>query len=378
MKNLRLAGDFDLLKIAKATPGFVGADLVALVNKAGNLAMRRIIDTRKSELVKEEEMPAEEWWKEPWSSEEMKKLNITMADFEDATKLVQPSSRREGFSTIPDVKWEDVGGLDDLRRQFELYIVNRIKYPAQYEECGVDLETGFLLYGPPGCGKTLIAKAVANEAGANFIHIKGPELLNKYVGESESHVRRIFSRARTCSPCIIFFDEVDALTTERGKEGGWVVERLLNQLLIELNGGDDRRGVFVIGATNRPEVMDHALLRPGRFGKLLFVPLPNSGERGLILKALARKKPIDASANLLEIGTRCENMSGADLSAVMNEAAMASLEEKLKLTTPVFGTGCPSTIKSAHFEQALMKVKPSVSEKLKKYYEKLSETFRAA
>ncbi|KAK9750292.1 hypothetical protein RND81_02G185100 [Saponaria officinalis] len=378
MKNLRLAGDFDLLKIAKATPGFVGADLVALVNKAGNLAMRRIIDTRKSDLVKEEEeLPAEEWWKEPWSSEEMNKLNITMADFEDAAKLVQPSSRREGFSTIPNVKWEDVGGLDDLRRQFELYIVNRIKYPAQYEESGVDLETGFLLYGPPGCGKTLIAKAVANEAGANFIHIKGPELLNKYVGESESHVRRIFSRARTCAPCIIFFDEVDALTTERGKEGGWVVERLLNQLLIELNGGDHRRGVFVIGATNRPEVMDHALLRPGRFGKLLLVPLPNSGERGLILKALARKKPIDASVNLLDIGARCENMSGADLSAVMNEAAMASLEEKLKLTTPVFG-GCPSTIKPAHFEQALMKVKPSVSEKSKKYYEKLSETFRAA
>ncbi|XP_074309396.1 cell division control protein 48 homolog C-like [Silene latifolia] len=375
-KKLRLAGDFDLRKIAKATPGFVGADLVALANKAGNLAMKRIIDLRRSGISSEEEKLAEEWWKEPWSPEEMKNLSITMSDFEFAVKLVQPSSRREGFSTIPDVKWEDVGGLDGLRKQFELYIVNRIKYPTQYEESGVDLETGFLLYGPPGCGKTLIAKAVANEAGANFIHIKGPELLNKYVGESESHVRRIFSRARTCAPCILFFDEVDALTTERGKEGGWVVERLLNQLLIELNGGDHRRGVYVIGATNRPEVMDHALLRPGRFGKLLFVPLPSSDERGMILTALARKKPIDASVNLLDLGARCENMSGADLSALMNEAAMAALEEKLKSSTTVCG-GCSSNIKSVHFELAMSKVKPSVSEKQKQYYEKLSQTFRA-
>ncbi|XP_074274947.1 cell division control protein 48 homolog C-like [Silene latifolia] len=372
-QNLRLAGDFDLMKIAKATPGFVGADLAALANKAGNLAMQRIIDLRRSELSKVEETPAEEWWKEPWSPEEMAKLNITMTDFEEAAKSVQPSSRREGFSTIPDVKWEDVGGLNELRKQFELYIVNRIKYPTQYEESGVDLETGFLLYGPPGCGKTLIAKAVANEAGANFIHIKGPELLNKYVGESESHVRRIFSRARTCAPCIIFFDEVDALTTERGKEGGWVVERLLNQLLIELNGGDHRRGVYVIGATNRPEVMDHALLRPGRFGKLLYVPLPSSSERGLILKALARKKPIDESVNLLDIGERCENMSGADLAALVNEAAMAALEEKLTSNTTI-----STKINSLHFEQALSKVKPSVSDKIKQSYHKLSQTFRAA
>ncbi|KAH9619791.1 hypothetical protein KSS87_006631 [Heliosperma pusillum] len=337
-KKLRLAGDFDLMKIAKATAGFVGADLAALANKAGNLAMQRIIDLRRSELLKEEEIPAEEWWKEPWSPEEMAKLNITMTDFEEAAKLVQPSSRREGFSTIPDVKWEDVGGLNELRRQFELYIVNRIKYPTQYEESGVDLESGFLLYGPPGCGKTLIAKAVANEAGANFIHIK-----------------------------------VDALTTERGKEGGWVVERLLNQLLIELNGGDHRRGVYVIGATNRPEVMDHALLRPGRFGKMLYVPLPSANERGLILKALARKKPIDASVNLLDIGERCENMSGADLAALVNEAAMAALEEKLTSNTTI-----SSNINSLHFEQALSKVKPSVSDKIKQSYHKLSQTFRAA
>ncbi|KAA0038084.1 cell division control protein 48-like protein C-like [Cucumis melo var. makuwa] len=318
--NLRLEGSFDLLKIARATAGFVGADLTALANKAGNLAMKRIIDQRKCELSTDfaDNEHIEDWWRQPWLPEEMEKLAITMTDFEEAIQMVQPSLRREGFSAIPSVKWEDVGGLEQLRAEFDRYVVRRVKYPEDYEGFGVDLETGFLLYGPPGCGKTLIAKAVANEAGANFIHIKGPELLNKYVGESELAVRTLFSRARACSPCILFFDEVDALTTKRGKEGGWVVERLLNQLLIELDGAEQRRGVFVIGATNRPEVIDPAILRPGRFGKLLYVPLPNPTERGLVLKALGRKKPIDVSVDLLAIGQMeaCENFSGADLAAL--------------------------------------------------------------
>ncbi|KAL6504070.1 hypothetical protein OROGR_025993 [Orobanche gracilis] len=320
--NLKVEGDFDLVKIARSTPGFVGADLAALTNKAGNLAMKRIIDERKVVFSKEstDRDCNEDWWRQPWSNEEMEKLSITMADFEEAAKMVQPSSRREGFSAIPNVKWGDVGGLHLLRQEFDRYIVRRIKFPEDYEDFGVDLETGFLLYGPPGCGKTLIAKAVANEAGANFIHIKGPELLNKYVGESELAVRTIFSRARTCSPCILFFDEVDALTTKRGKEGGWVVERLLNQLLVELDGAEHRRGIYVIGATNRPEVMDRAVLRPGRFGKLMYVPLPSPDERGMILKAHARKKPIDACMDLMALGkdSACDNLSGADLSALLD------------------------------------------------------------
>ncbi|TYH34963.1 hypothetical protein E1A91_D13G154100v1 [Gossypium mustelinum] len=376
--NLRLEGSFDLLKIARATPGFVGADLSALANKAGNLAMKRIIDQRKHEFSREpiDDEQADQWWRQPWLPDEMEKLAITMADFEEATKMVQPSSRREGFSSIPNVTWENVGGLDFLREEFERYIVRRIKFPEKYAEFGVDLETGFLLYGPPGCGKTLIAKAVANEAGANFIHIKGPELLNKYVGESELAVRTLFSRARTCSPCILFFDEVDALTTKRGKEGGWVVERLLNQLLIELDGADQRCGVFVIGATNRPEVMDRAVLRPGRFGKLLYVPLPSPDERGLILKALARKKPVDESVDLSAIGRMeaCENLSGADLSALMNEAAMVALYDKLS-STETSEDSC--TIKTCHFERALSKISPSVSDKQKQFYKVLSESFKA-
>ncbi|KAG6603180.1 Cell division control protein 48-like C, partial [Cucurbita argyrosperma subsp. sororia] len=340
--NLRLEGSFDLLKIARATPGFVGADLTALANKAGNLAMKRIIDQRKCELssdvVDKEHM--EDWWKQPWLPEEMDKLAITMTDFEEAIQMVQPSLRREGFSAIPSVKWEDVGGLEQLRAEFDRYVVRRVKYPEDYE---------------------------------------GPELLNKYVGESELAVRTLFSRARTCSPCILFFDEVDALTTKRGKEGGWVVERLLNQLLIELDGAEQRRGVFVIGATNRPEVMDPAVLRPGRFGKLLYVPLPGPTERGLVLKALGRKKPIDIGVDLLAIGQMqaCDNFSGADLAALMNEAAMAALEEKLtSVSSNLESASC--TIKTTDFERALTKISPSVSEKQKHFYELLSKSLKAA
>ncbi|KAB5530194.1 hypothetical protein DKX38_020275 [Salix brachista] len=339
----------------------------------------------KRQLIEKEEN--EDWWKKPWSPEEMEKLAITMADFEKAAKLVQPSSKREGFSSIPNVKWEDVGGLDDIRDEFDLYIISRIKYPDDYQKFGVNLETGILLYGPPGCGKTMIAKAAANEAGANFIH--GPELLNKYVGESELAVRTLFSRARTCSPCIIFFDEVDALTTMRGKEGGWVVERLLNQLLIELDGADQRPGIFIIGATNRPEVMDPAVLRPGRFGKLIHVPLPSSEDRGLILKALAKGKPIDPSVDLAAIGQMeaCKNFSGADLRKLMEEAAMTALKEakRQRHLNETSGTitatqnepsdnitatqNEPSVnITATHFEQALGKISPSVSEKQIQYY----------
>ncbi|WCJ37666.1 hypothetical protein M5689_018781 [Euphorbia peplus] len=377
-KKCTLEGTLDLLQIARSTPGFVGADLDALVDKAGNLAMRRILAHRKSDLTREytEKECSEEWWKIPWLPEEIEKLAITMTDFEQAAKVVQPSSRREGFSSVPNVKWEDVGGLADIRNEFDLHIVRRIKYPEDYQKFGVNLETGILLYGPPGCGKTLIAKAVANEAGANFIHIKGPELLNKYVGESELAVRTLFNRARTCSPCVLFFDEVDALTTKRGKEGGWVVERLLNQLLIELDGADQRPGVFIIGATNRPEVMDPAVLRPGRFGKLLYVPLPSSDDRGMILKALAKGKPIDPCVDLSAIGSMeaCNNLSGADLKKLVDEAAMAALVE----ARGNLSEECLGTIKATHFEEALDKISPSVSIKQIQYYKVWSGSFKSA
>lgn len=378
-RNLKIEGEFDRFLIARFTPGFVGADLAALVSKAGNLAMKRIIDKRRSQLTGEHEENID-WWRHPWSPEEIENLSITMLDFEEAIKLVQPSTRREGFSSIPNIKWEDVGGLDSLRKAFDRYIIQRIKHPEDYEELGVDMEVGFLLYGPPGCGKTLIAKAVANEAGANFIHIKGPEILRKYVGESEQEVRTIFSRARTCSPCILFFDEVDALTPKRGREGAWVVERALNQLLIELDGADQRHGVYVIGATNRLEVIDPAVLRPGRFGRLFYVPLPNVDERGLILKALSRKKPVspDFDYNALACTEACRNLTGADLAALVNEAAMMVKEEKQMFVDQGISYDKPLVIKTSHFEKALENIVPSVSEEQRRYYEALSQNFRVS
>ncbi|CAL8159800.1 unnamed protein product [Prunus armeniaca] len=268
------------------------------------------------------------------ASLEKEKEKLT-ADFQKAVQEDPHSLKRQEFSAIPDVKWAD--------------------------EFGMKLETGFLLYGPPGCGKTLIAKAVANEAGANFIHIKGPELLNKKWGESEKAVRTLFSRARACTPCILFFDEVDALTRNRGEQGGESVEILLNQLLVELDSGEKRKGVIVIGATNRPDLMDPAVLRPGRFGKHMYVPLPNKDERGFILKALARNKPIDSSVNLSEIGqSACEKFTRADLAALMHEAAMAAVEEKL--TSLASWGSSPCIIKETHFEQALAKITPSLSD----------------
>ncbi|BBH04324.1 hypothetical protein Prudu_015426 [Prunus dulcis] len=225
-----------------------------------------------------------------------------------------------------------------------------------------------LYYRPPGCGKTLIAKAVANEAGANFIHIKwkinisinDPELLNKKWGESEKAVRTLFSRARACTPCILFFDEVCG---DRGEQGVESVEILLNQLLVELDSGEKRKGVIVIGATNRPDLMDPAVLRPGRFGKHMYVPLPNKDERGFILKALASNKPMDSSVNLSEIGQRtaCEKFTRADLAALMHEAAMAAVEEKL--TSLASWGSSPCIIKQTHFEQALAKITPSLGDK---------------
>ncbi|XP_021821416.1 cell division control protein 48 homolog C-like [Prunus avium] len=301
------------------------------------------------------------------ASLEQEKEKLT-ADFQKAVQEDPPSLKIQGFSAIPDVTWADVGG-DALRHELNLHIVNRIKYPEIYEEFGMKLETGFLLYGPPGCGKTLIAKAVANEAGANFIHIKGPELLNKKWGESEKAVRTLFSRARACTPCILFFDEVDALTRNRGEQGVESVEILLNQLLVELDSGEKRKGVIVIGATNRPDLMDPAVLRPGRFGKHMYVPLPNKDERGFILKALARNKPIDSSVNLSKIGQRtaCEKFTRADLAALMHEAAMAAVEEKL--TSLASWSSSPCIIKETHFEQALAKITPSLSDKDLQEYE---------
>ncbi|KAJ0249861.1 Cell division control protein 48 C [Hirschfeldia incana] len=370
-QRLKLEGSFDMKKIARLTPGFVGADLEGVANMAGSLGIKRVKDSRKSQLSGDNQDDDDRsWLRQPWSEEDLDKLFVRMSDFEEAVKLVKGSLTREGFSTVPNVTWGDVGGLDHLRSELNNYIVRPIKNPEIYKAFGATLETGFLLYGPPGCGKTLVAKAVANEAGANFIHIKGPELLNKYVGESELGIRTLFQRARTSSPCVLFFDEVDALTTSRGREGGSVVESVLNQFLTELDGGE-RRNVYVIGATNRPDVMDSAFLRPGRFGNIVYVPLPNADERVLILKSIAKKRPIDPSVDLDDIAKKCEGFSGADLANLMDKAIHVAVKEKFGASEDGDIDLSDCTIKLTHFEQALSLVTPSVSKQQIKHYEEL-------
>jgi ribosome biogenesis ATPase len=299
-RRLRLAGDFDFHVVARRTPGFVGADLAALMKEAAALAVKRIfsqLDAQRAVAAAALDPAAAAEGGGPavprlgqgaLSAAEMSGLAITMGDFEGAVGKVQPSVRREGFATTPDVTWDDVGSLAEVREELSFTITKPITQPGMFESMGMRAATGVLLFGPPGCGKTLVAKAAAADSGANFISIKGPELLSKYVGESERAVRQLFARARAAAPCVLFFDEMDALAPSRGSDSGNAsAERVVNQLLTEMDGIDGRQSVYIIGATNRPEIIDSALLRPGRLDKLLYVPLPPPEGRAAILRVSA-------------------------------------------------------------------------------------------
>jgi ribosome biogenesis ATPase len=291
--QMRVSGDFDLREIAKKTPGYVGADLRSLTKESAVIAINRIfqehmiVDNLSAPPISENLFPivkdpghasaanenenGKGFFSRPdapipLTAEQMEPLYITMNDFIEATKHVQPSSKREGFATVPDVTWDDIGALKGVREELALSVLEPINNPERFKELGLPLPAGVLLYGPPGCGKTLLAKAIAAESGTNFISVKGPELLDKYVGESERAVRRVFERARASAPCVVFFDELDSLCPKRGSDasggGSGVSERVVNQLLTEMDGLDSRRSVFVIAATNRPELIDPAMMRP--------------------------------------------------------------------------------------------------------------------
>jgi ribosome biogenesis ATPase len=280
-KGMKLSGDFDYKVLARKTPGYVGADVRSLTKEAAVLAINRIFKDVLKEQNSQDLMAIEgsenngnadsKYSRDisaaisPLTMEQMEPLMITMDDFLAAIPLVQPSSKREGFATVPDVSWDDIGALGSIREELTLSVLEPIRNPEKFQALGIPLPAGVMLYGPPGCGKTLLAKAIANESGANFISVKGPELLDKYVGESERAVRLVFERARSSSPCIVFFDEMDSLCPKRGGDGGGgggVSERVVNQLLTEMDGLDSRRSVFVIAATNRPELIDPAMMRP--------------------------------------------------------------------------------------------------------------------
>lgn len=300
-------------------------------------------------------------------------FSITYDDFLTAIPKVQPSAKREGFATIPDTTWAHVGALHEVREQLEMAIVNPIQSPGRFARVGITMPAGVLLWGPPGCGKTLLAKAVANESKANFISIKGPELLNKYVGESERAVRQVFERARSSVPCILFFDELDALVPKREDSLSEASSKVVNTLLTELDGLGSRAGIYVIAATNRPDMIDPAMLRPGRLGLSVFVDLPTKEERVEILKALYVKalpgSPGEELAALKDVAEdeRCNNFSGADLWNLHQAAGVAAIQREKKLGVETEDL----RIERVDWDVALEKVKPSVKDAAK--YRRLKE-----
>jgi len=347
-RNMPLKGA-DLEHYAAITHGFVGADLSALCKEA---AMSRVRDVLPGLNLKEGiEIPPEV----------LEKLKVTDEDFKKALTLVQPSAMREVLVENPNVKWSDIGGLEEVKQELKEAVEWPLTNADSFKRIGIKPPRGILIYGPPGTGKTLLAKAVATESEANFIQVKGPSLLSMWVGKSEEGVRKVFERARQVAPCIIFFDEIDALASRRGLEMGTrVTERVLNQLLGEMDGIEQLEGVVVIGATNRPDMLDPALLRPGRFDRIISTSTPNKQNRLDIFKIHTKKMPLTKDVNLASFAEKTEGYTGADIEAVCREAAMLALREDINA----------DKVKKKHFDAAFDKVRPSVTQDdIKKYKE---------
>jgi len=354
-----LASDVDLRKIANETYGYVGADLAALVREAAMHALRRFIKQYNIDISSPDPIPPEI----------LQKLEITMNDFKNAMKEIRPSALREVLVEIPNVRWDDVGGLKNVKQALKEMVEWPLKYPDAFERMGIEPPKGLLLYGPPGCGKTLLAKAVATESKANFIGVKGPELLSKWYGESEKRIREVFLKARQVAPCIIFFDEIDAIAPRRGLYSGdsGATERVISQLLTELDGLISRGEVFIIAATNRPDLLDPAFLRPGRIDRVLYVPPPDFQARLEIFKVHTRRMPLANDVDLSDLARKTKGFSGADIAAVCREAAMQALRRSdLK----------PTKVTMEDFEYALSNARPSISQDLLNYYREFEASMK--
>jgi transitional endoplasmic reticulum ATPase len=365
-RGMPLAEDVDLKKLADVTHGFVGADLESLAKEAAIRALRRILPEINLEA---QSIPGDI----------LNKIIVKMADFQDALKEIEPSAMREVLVEIPDVTWDQVGGLQDVKEELREAVEWPLKYPDLFAQLNATPPKGLLLYGPPGTGKTLLAKAVAHESESNFISVKGPELLNKFVGESEKAVREVFRKARQASPCIIFFDEIDSVAPTRGSSVGdsHVTERVISQFLTEMDGLEELRNVVIIAATNRPDIIDSALLRPGRFDRLLFVPPPDLEARRQIFKIHTRKTPLADDVNLDDLARKTDGYTGADIASLANTGVMLALREHIsKAKDPEDAKKRAKGLKVAkrHFEEALQKIKPMRTEELK-MYERFSEQF---
>ncbi|MFB6194323.1 MAG: AAA family ATPase, partial [Halobaculum sp.] len=366
-RNMPLADDVDIDAYAESTHGFVGADLESLAKEAGMSALRRVrpnIDLEADEI----------------DAEVLDRIRVTDDDMKTAMRGIEPSALREVFVEVPDVTWNDVGGLDDTKERLRETIQWPLDYGTVFDAMDIDSAKGVLLYGPPGTGKTLLAKAVANEAESNFISVKGPELLDKYVGESEKGVREIFEKARSNAPTVIFFDEIDAIATERGRNTGdsGVSERVVSQLLTELDGLESLEDVVVVATTNRPDLIDDALLRPGRLDRHVHVPVPDEAARRAIFGVHTRDKPLAEDVDLDSLARRTDGYVGADIEAVAREASMNATREFIETVDPdqIDESVDNVRITMAHFEEALDEVGPSVDDEVRRRYEEIESKFQ--
>ncbi|MFQ5621267.1 MAG: AAA family ATPase [Candidatus Nanoarchaeia archaeon] len=342
-------------EVSRVTHGFVGADLASLAKESAMVVLRKVLPDIKYD--REEAVP----------TEILEKLKITNSDFKEALKTVRPSAMREVLVEVPNVPWDSVGGLDYVKQELKEAVEWPLKSPQAFRRLGVNPPKGILLYGPPGTGKTLLAKAVATESEANFILVNGPQLLSKWVGESEKAVRKIFEKARQTAPSIVFFDELDALAPQRGlSQDSHVSERVVNQLLSEIDGVQVLHDIVIIGATNRPDIIDSALLRPGRFDRVIMAPVPDEKTREKIFEVHLKKMPIAEDVKAEDLAKRAEGYVGADIESICREAAIFALRKDMDSTM----------VTLADFEEALYKVRASVTPEIEKSYKDLEGTFK--
>jgi len=355
-RNMPLDKKISLKEFANITHGFVGADISAVCREAAMSALRRYLPqiNLDSEII---------------DPELLEQIEVTKTDFEEALKEVMPSGIREVFVEIPNVTWDQIGGLEDLKQKLIESVDWPLSHPKIFKRMGITPPRGILLYGPPGCGKTLLAQAVATETKANFISIKGPELLSKYVGESEKAIREVFRKAKMAAPCIIFFDEFDSIAPSRGRHttDSGVSEKVLSQFLTELDGLEVKKDIIVIAATNRPDILDPALIRPGRIDRILLVTAPDEDGREQILNIFTKGMPLAANIDLNVLNKKLDGFSGADIETLCREAGMIALRENLRARK----------ISKEHFEAATESVYPSITPEIIKWYEDFGKKLKS-
>ena len=350
-RGMPMNEDTKLDDLADITYGYVGADLAALAREAAMNALRRYLP----EIDLDKPIPVDV----------LEKMEVNMEDFKGAHRGIEPSAMREFFVEVPKVSWDDIGGLEEAKQHLREAVEWPLTKPEVFKTMGINAPRGILLYGPPGTGKTLLAKAVASESKANFISIKGPEVMSKWVGESEKAVRELFKKARQVAPTIVFLDEIDSIAPMRGMDAGsHVHDSVVNQLLTSIDGMESMDGVVVIGATNRPDIIDQGLLRPGRFDRLVLIGSPDYAARLEIFKIHTKNMPITKDVKLEELAKVCENYSGADIEALCREAAMLAIRENEKA----------KTVSKIHFDKAMGSVRASITPNVTKFYNKMSET----